>query len=361
MQVRLCAFYACLLALPVGCPTTELELLYFDQGWAMDQSSQLGPARLSVIFVTPNRYEIVQRTVRCLQQQTIRSQLEIIIVAPSEQELFLDHADLELFHSCKVVGVGLGRSAGDTRVAGLKQATAPIVAYIEDHAFPANNKWAEALLLTHQELWGAVAPTLRNGNPESVVSWASFLLCFGAWSQPQSATAFTDLPWRNVSYRRSVLLEYGDELADLFVAESRLHRDLISRGYMLLLDPCTVLYHLNFTSLELMLQEQFTVGRVFARARSKEWSMLRRMLYVGGGALIPIAKLSRLAPGLAGDLRRHRLLPQIIPSLTLGLLASCLGEWTGYLLGLGGSVNWELNKIEVSPDRQLLSGSTYGG
>jgi hypothetical protein len=243
----------------------------------------------------------------------------------------------------------------------MKRATAPIVAYIEDHAFPADANWAEALLLAHQELWGAVAPTLRNGNPESLISWTSFLLSLGSWRQPQSATAFADLPWRNVSYRRSVLLEYGDELADLFIAECNLHRDLVSRGYGLLLDPNAVLYHLNFTTLGPMLEEQFTAGRVFAGARSKEWSLLRRMLYVGGGALIPVAKLLRLAPGLAGDLRRHRLLPQIIPSLTLGLLAGCLGEWTGYLLGLGGSVNWDLNKVEVSPDRKLLSGSTYGG
>ena len=327
----------------------------------MDQSSQPVPARLSVIFVTPNRYEIVQRTVRCLQQQTIRSQLEIIIVAPCEQELFLDQDDVQMFNGCKVVEVGLGRSAGDTRVAGMKRATAPIVAYIEDHAFPADANWAEALLLAHQELWGAVAPTLINGNPESLISWASFLLSFGSWRQPQSATAFTDLPWRNVTYRRSVVLEYGDELAALFLAECNLHRDLVSRGYGLLLDPKAVLYHLNFTTLGPMLEEQFTAGRVFAGARSKDWSVLRRMLYLGGGALIPIAKLWRLAPGLASDLRRHRLLPQIIPSLTLGLLAGCLGELTGYLLGLGGSVNWDLNKVEVSPDRKLLSGSTYGG
>jgi hypothetical protein len=323
---------------------------------ALRAPKRLEQPSLSVIFVTPNHYGIVQRSVRSLQTQTIRNELEIILVAPSLAELHLDQTDLQDFHSHQVVEVGFGRSAGETRVAGLKQARAPIVAYLEDHAFPADAGWAATLLESHQETWGAVAPTLRNGNPGSLISWASFLLCFGAWSQAESASAFSDLPWRNVSYRRSVLLEFGDELAELFVAENNLHHALTRKGYKLLLDPRTELCHLNFTTLGAMLQEQFTVGRVFGGARSSNWTLLRRGLYVGGGALIPLARLRRLAPGLRNDLNGHNLMPKVLPALALGLLAGSFGEWAGYLLGLGGSLSWELNKIEVSPDRQLLSG-----
>lgn len=309
-----------------------------------------------MIFVTPDRYGIVQRTVRSLQTQTIRSELEIILVAPSAADLHLDQTDLQDFHSYQVVEVGFDRSAGDTRVAGLKQAKAPIVAYLEDHAFPADACWAATLLESHQQTWGAVAPTLRNGNPESLISWASFSLSFGTWQHPQSPTSYTHLPWRNCSYRRSVLLEFGDELSELFIAESNLHHALINNGYRLYLDPRSQLDHLNFTTLGPMLEEQFTAGRVFAGARARNWSLQRRIIYLGGGVLLPLAKLLSLAPGLRNNLRERQLMPKILPALTLGLLAGCLGEWFGYLLGLGKSANWDLNKIEVSPNRQPLSG-----
>lgn len=311
--------------------------------------------RLSVIFVTPDRYQVIQRTVRSLQSQTIKDQLEVIIVAPSAANLDLDASDLQGFYRFKVVETGVNQSAGDTRVAGMRQASAPIVAYLEDHAFPVNSTWAESLLKTHEEPWAAVAPTLENGNPESLISWASYLLCFGMWANPQSLGCTQSLPWRNVSYKRSVLMKYGDELANLFVAEYALHQDLVSKGYQLYLDPSTKLYHLNFTHLIPMLQEQFFVGRVFGAGRAQSWSLLRRLLYIIGGPLIPCVRVWRLSQGWQGILRQHQLMPHIISPLIAGLLTGCFGEWIGYLSGFGSSLEEELTKIEVSPDRQLLS------
>ncbi len=52
---------------------------------------------LSIVLVTPDRYDVIQRTVRSLETQTIKDQLEIIIVAPSAIALHLDKADLQAF------------------------------------------------------------------------------------------------------------------------------------------------------------------------------------------------------------------------------------------------------------------------
>lgn len=313
---------------------------------------------LSIVFVTPDRYATIQRAVRSLHSQTIVNQLEIIIVAPSATVLELQTADMQPFLSYQVVEVGEQRSAGFTRVAGMRQSHAAIVAYLEDHAFPASPTWAETLCKTHQQPWGAVAPKLENGNPESLISWTSYLLCFGSWAVPKPPSALQNLPWRNCSYKRSILMEYGDELAEMFISESVLHQELVKKGYQLYIDPDARLHHLNFTHLLPMLREQFFVGRVFGAARMQHWSLLRRLLYVAGAPLIPGIRLWRLWSGMQQILQQHSLMPQIIPSLVLGLLAGCAGEVMGYLSGFGNALEEELTKIEVNSDRQLVSNSS---
>src|SRR5437764_14845225 len=52
---------------------------------------------MSVILVTPDRFETLRETVEHLRAQTAKDRLEIVIVAPSEAELALDPAELDGF------------------------------------------------------------------------------------------------------------------------------------------------------------------------------------------------------------------------------------------------------------------------
>lgn len=40
---------------------------------------------MSVVLVTPDRYETIRQTIKHLRAQTVRDRLEVIIVAPSSQ------------------------------------------------------------------------------------------------------------------------------------------------------------------------------------------------------------------------------------------------------------------------------------
>ena len=94
----------------------------------------------------------------------------------------------------------------------MREASAPIVVFTEDHCFP-EPEWAAALLARHAEPWAAVGPVLRNANPETTVSWADLLIAYGPWLAPGVAGPKDHLPGHNSSYKTSVLREYGDRLA----------------------------------------------------------------------------------------------------------------------------------------------------
>jgi len=56
-----------------------------------------GSPEMSVIIITPDRYETIRETMNHLRAQTARHRLEIVIVAPSTETLDLDTSELEGF------------------------------------------------------------------------------------------------------------------------------------------------------------------------------------------------------------------------------------------------------------------------
>jgi hypothetical protein len=189
-------------------------------------------AELSVILTTPDCYDTIRKTIACLRAQTARDRLEIVIVAPTGRELKLCESELKSFANFHVVEVKAIESIGAANAAGVRDASAPLVAFGEDHAFP-DPEWAEALIAAHKQNWVAVGPAVRNANPGSLISWADFLIAYGPWMECVAAGVAEHLPGHNSSYKRSVLIEYGSRLETMLEAESVLHWDLSKRGYEL--------------------------------------------------------------------------------------------------------------------------------
>ena len=308
-----------------------------------------GP-EMSVIIVTPDRYQTIRETMRHLRAQTVRGRLEVVIVAPSAQALDLDEAELADFLQFRVVVVGRTRSAAEARAAGVRQAGAPVVALAEDHAFPGPG-WAEALIEAHRQPWAAVGPVMANANPDSVMSWADFLVAYAPWAEPTPPGVVGDLPGHNSSYKRAILLEYGPRLGRMLGADTLLHWDMRAKGHRLYAEPAARTTHLNFELLSPWLMALFHSGRVFAgtRAWAGRWSPVRRLLLACGAPLIPSTSPLWRLRGLSRELGRpgrpRGLLPRILPAVMLGLTVSGAGQMVGYLFGVGGA-NQRLYDLE---------------
>jgi hypothetical protein len=68
-----------------------------------------------------------------------------VLVVPSAQGANIDRAELDTFCGIHIVEIGDMSSTARARAAGVQRAAAPVVAFVEDHSFPAKG-WAEALI-----------------------------------------------------------------------------------------------------------------------------------------------------------------------------------------------------------------------
>jgi len=306
---------------------------------------------LSAIIITPDCYATIARSVACLGAQSVAEKLEVVIVAPSADQLGTHDLELQPFHSYQVVEVGEIASVGEANAAGVRRARAPVVALVEEHSYPQPG-WAEALIEAHRQPWGSVGPVVGNANGDSLVAWADFLIAYGPWMDAYRGGIRDLLPGHNSSYKRALLLDYGPDLQAMLESEVALHLELRTKGHQLYLEPAARITHLNFERLPVWTRAQYHAGRAFAAARSERWSLPRRLLYAGAGPLIPLVRLSRILGQLRGLGRPPLPFPAVLPALLYGLAISAVGEIAGYALGAGVSVE-RLRDLEFHRARHL--------
>jgi len=306
---------------------------------------------MSVIVITPDNYETIRKTIKRLRAQNVRDRLEVVIVVPSINSVGLDESDLKDFHQVRVVEVGAITNTASARVAGVRHASAPVVAFVEDHSFPASG-WAEALIKAHRQPWAAVGPVMANANPNSLISWANLIIEYAEWLEPRPAGVFDHLPGHNGSYKRTILLDYGPDLEAVMEAESVLHWDLRAKGYQLYLEPAAKTYHQNFSGAFSWIPLRFHGGRLFAASRAKRWSPSRRCLYAACAPIIPFVRLWRIVRELRWPGRQCDLLPRVLPVLMAGLAVHGAGELIGYAFGAGSAMR-RLSDMEFHRSRYL--------
>ena len=289
---------------------------------------------LSVILVA-DRFETIRQTVGHLSAQTARDRLELVVVTPSARELALDEAACAGLGAVRVVEAeGEAIDLPRLRAAGIRSASAPAVLLGETHSFPAA-KALEALIEAHREPWAGVGLAICNGNPKTMASWTNLYLDYGAWADPCPAGVVTDIPTHNGSFKRALLVDCGERLAELLRYSDGINEALRARGGRFYLEPRARTFHVNVSRLSSWFLERAAAGRAYAGARSVGWPRWRRALYAGGSPLIPLIRGRRVFRDIRRTHRSSELLPRIVPALAIGLAVSALGELAGYLAGPG--------------------------
>jgi glycosyltransferase involved in cell wall biosynthesis len=293
---------------------------------------------MSVVLVTPDNYNTIRKTIKHLRAQTVRDKLEIVIVAPSVERLGLDDSELRDFLHFRVVEVGEIKLVARAKAIAVREALAPIVAFAEDHCYP-DPDWAKALITAHVKGFASVGPAMGNANPNTMISWAGMFMHFGPYFEPTIVGLTDQLPWHNVSYKRRLLMDYGDKLASIMVIEGLLLDDLRAKGHQIYLEPAAKTNHVNISSLPSWVRHAFWGGRLYAaiRVQEKRLSPWRRLLYIFGAPIIPLVRLRRVIKEIQRASRQQELIPGILPALISGLVPHAIGELTGYAFGLGNA------------------------
>lgn len=328
------------------------------------------PAMSVLLYVPGCRYGHIRVMMECLQAQTARDRLEIVLLASlTGQGLDVDERATKAFFGVRVVAVGEIESRAQAMAEGVRQASAPLVAFGGNHSYPAPD-WAARLIEAHEGPWAAVAPSELNANPSTMISWAHFLIGHGRWIAPVDGGATDFVPMTNSAFKQSMLLNYGDELDQALERDGALAQQLRARGQRLFVEPDARIHHFNISLPSSFVRFRFHVGRAYAasRARREGWRAARRAAYAIGWPCIPFIQLRRTLGWMRRCDRTYRLIPRVLPAVMLGLVAHAVGEAIGYALGMGNS-RQEILRFEsdmaahmTSEDRSMrAAGLVFGG
>ncbi|HUP02225.1 MAG TPA: hypothetical protein VM737_12005 [Gemmatimonadota bacterium] len=309
---------------------------------------QVGVApALSVVIVSTAPPGSLRKVIRHLSAQTIVDRLEVVLVAPSELGPGLDRSDMELFGRFQIVSVGPIRSVGQALAEGIRRAEAPVVALLEDHAYPCPT-WAAVVVEAHRGPWSAVATPINNENPESLLSRTNFLISYGRWADPVVGGEVEDLPAHNVAYKRELLHRYDGRLEELRDRGGYFHEELRAAGCRFHLTTQGPISHLNPSRLVPILKLRFMSGRMYGATRvlRERWSPRRRLLYLGGLPLIPVMRFRRLMSEVRGSDGRRTLPLSLVPLLLTAIVVESVGEAAGYAAGLGDAPR-RITEIEM--------------
>jgi hypothetical protein len=112
--------------------------------------------------------------------------------------------------------------------------------------------------------------------------------------------------------------------------------------------------HQNFAKFWPSIGLRFHGGRHFAANRAETWSVVKRLAYAGGSAILPFLRTARTL----GHMRRaapRRTGPSFTAMLFVLLAFDALGEAVGYATGRGQSVE-RLNDLEFNRRRFVAVG-----
>ncbi|MGK2857611.1 MAG: glycosyltransferase [Thermoanaerobaculia bacterium] len=301
----------------------------------------------SVVLVAGIQRDRAGLALASLLAQDAIDRTEILLVDRAEGYPDLPGSD---HPSVRLVRVPKSTLFSEARTRAVGMARAPFVGFLEEHC-RARQGWITALLRAHEGPWSAVGSEVHHGNPSFGISRLIGIMNYYPWLAPTSSGQRTMLPGHNSSFRRDVLLSFGDELESLMRADVAFFQKLVADGHELYLEASAKFEHLNETSLLSIVRGYFFWHRGYGveRARVHNWSFARRALYVVATPLIPfyfvaklVMRLRSMRPDLVGEVLRGT------PQILVAQLASASGQAFGLLFGEGNTEarfsDYELNE-----------------
>lgn len=327
-----------------------------DAGEASVASADAASAKLpklSLILVSPDRADLPRRTIEHVCRQTIASDIELILVAPSVQCGAEVKQCLAALHSHRILQSPTGvYSHGQQFALGVAEATAPYVAVGEDHADPAPD-WAEQLVRAFEtSTHTGIAVAVYNANPRTALSWGSLLTGYLNWVGPVSAGPMNHLPASHAAYRREALLGYESDLAEAMERDGTLQSDLRDAGHTFWLEPGARIYHRNPSLWRSAFRAQYDIGQYMAarRAARERWSRGRKVVELARLPFNGAYRFAKVFKRLAA--RRYRITPKIIAGVGVTLVFDVVGRAAGLVFGIGDSAR-RIYEFEFDRDQHM--------
>jgi len=282
---------------------------------------------MSVVLAALDDYKIIEQVFQCLDSQTIRAFLEVIIVCRSEEALDLPERFREVHPDVVLVEMGQEVLLNEARAAGARRASAPYVLFLEDHCLPFPD-CLERMLSRLREGWTAVGPAFVSGNTFSPVGIAANLLTYGQWMGWKQGGRRSFVSGYNSAFSRETLIDRGDRLVEDLIAPSTLQADLAREGHRFYFEHQAVMAHWESSTFGGVRRILSGNGRALGMLRAKRWPPGHR---VAASLLNLLLAGYRFFRGVAAycrtETRHMSSLMLLMPLALLWTIAELRGYW----------------------------------
>ncbi len=289
-----------------------------------------GTPDISVIIASYNAVLTVTRCIESLTRQSRARNFEIILIDSSSDgtdELVRSRfpfVQLHHFHDRQF--------CGEARNWGMKQARAPIIAFLDADCF-VRPDWIEAIWEAHQYPGWVVGGAIDNGSPNSLLAWAYYFCEFSLWLPRATKREMEEIAGCCLSFKRVAYDTFGPFIEGTYCSDTAFHWKLRREGYKVIIHPAIRVYHTISCSFLEFLAHIFEHRRSYARVSrwGDRYSSSRRFGLAILSLGIPLPLLLCVAwRVICARIYRGRFL-LAVPLIGAGLLARAVGEFWGYM------------------------------
>lgn len=302
---------------------------------------------LTVVVASQDCAATIGECLASLERQRGHHPVEIIVVDNStDGSAQIVEGQIPGAQLIKVSGSSL---VPDLWARGAARAAGQVVAFTTGHCIPRED-WLSEILRHHASGHAGIGGAIENRRPSSLNQWATYFARFTAFMPPFAERPVDQIPGDNASYKRFVLEECADLIKDGFW-ENDVNIRLRAGGHSLLMTPRIVVYHAHRGTVRAFCRQRLQHGRVFGARRINGAGLLLRLLYLTLMPLIPLLILAKIIRRVLARHENPRPLLLSFPLLVLFILTWSLGEFLGYLSGMGRA---------LGQARDVTNGGTAG-
>ena len=287
---------------------------------------------ISVVIAAVNEPELLRDCLQALDGEARAGSIEVVIAnraGPGVAALRRDFPAVVLVDTP-------GMTIPQMRAEGLKKATAPLVAFLEDHTNVVPT-WLASMRRGHETPAAAVGGSVTNGC-FTTVDWAAFFVEYNEHMTPMPAGEVRSLPGNNVSYKRSAIEACGD-LFYRGLWETFLHAALVEKNFRFRCEAGAEVIHAKPFSFAHFSEQRWHLARSYAGMRVRTFPVWKRLFYAAASPLLlplltfRVLRRVRARPGHGYGPALAKCFPLLLFFLSIWTLA----EFVGYVWGEGDS------------------------
>lgn len=302
----------------------------------LETEISISPVRLSIVVVSIFSHQSLISCLDSILACENQDKIEIIVANNSFENSL---PNLAIKYPCvRFIQFSQNMGIPDLSAEGIAQTSGEIIA-LTDSSCLVDGDWITSILKAHQSKSAVVGGTVEIHGLRKAIDWAAYFCEYGEFMHPLRAGSVDALPGNNISFKRSALL-IGNEYVKNKFWKTFWCQKLRAEGIELISEPSMLVYYTKNFRLVPFLTRRFHHGRCFAGMRAIEFTIIKRVLYLGGSVLLPFIFLYRVVSSVVGKKRWLKELMFSFPLIVLAIIFWSLGETCGFLAGTGKSCEY---------------------